>query len=105
MVSGEAEFRGELLASVAERVGSNHYGASRRESGATKAERMVVEGLGRLGWAEQELRRRRKGDKKKVRLARQLREQTTMSLAWIAERLQMGRWTYVSSLLQASSTK
>ena len=53
-----------------------------------------------LGWTEKELSRRRKGDKGKVMLARQLRAETTMTLGWIAERLRMGSWTYVSNLLR-----
>ena len=40
-----------------------------------------------------------KGDKEKVALARRLRAETTMTLRWIADRLQMGSWTYVSNLL------
>jgi len=32
-------------------------------------------------------------------LARRLRQETIMSLRWIAQRLQMGSWTYVSNLL------
>jgi REP element-mobilizing transposase RayT len=39
---------------------------------------------------ESELRRRRKGDPKKVRIARRLREKTTMTLKWIAGELYMG---------------
>jgi hypothetical protein len=35
----------------------------------------------------------------KVELARRLRKETTMSLKWIAEQLEMGSWTYVSNLL------
>jgi hypothetical protein len=34
-----------------------------------------------------------------VAVARRLRQETTMSLKWIAQRLQMGSWTYVSNLL------
>jgi hypothetical protein len=41
-----------------------------------------------------------KGHKGKVALARRLRQETTMSLKWIAQRLHMGRWTYVSNLLR-----
>jgi len=41
----------------------------------------------------------RKGYKGKVALARRLRHETTMSLKWIAQRLHMGSWTYVSNLL------
>jgi hypothetical protein len=32
-------------------------------------------------------------------LACRIREETTMSLKWIAQRLHMGSWTYVSNLL------
>jgi hypothetical protein len=41
----------------------------------------------------------RKGDMVKVRLARRLRGETTMSVKWIARRLHMGSWTFVSNLL------
>jgi hypothetical protein len=47
------------------------------------------------------LKARRKGDKEKVALARKLRAETTMSLKWIANRLEMGSWTYVFNLLNA----
>jgi hypothetical protein len=49
------------------------------------------------------LRVRRKGHRSKVKLARRLRQETTMSLKWIAARLQMGSWTYVSNLLNEPS--
>ena len=42
---------------------------------------------------------RPKGHSGKVMMARRLRQETTMSLKWIAQRLQMGTWTYVSNLL------
>lgn len=96
---GSEEFRKELLASADARLGPNHYGHERRESGEAKAQRMVSEGLRRLGWRERDLEMTRKGDKHKVALARQLRKETTMSLKWIAHRLRMGSWTYVSNLL------
>ena len=51
------------------------------------------------GWREEELARMRKGDQVEVKLAQRLRRETTMSLKWIARRLQMGSWTYVSNLL------
>jgi hypothetical protein len=59
----------------------------------------VREEVERLGWREDELRARRKGHRAKVLLARRLRQETTMSLKWIAERLHMSSWTYVSNLL------
>jgi hypothetical protein len=64
-----------------------------------KAERTVQEELKRLGWPETDLRARPKGHGGKVQVARRLRQETTMSLKWIAGRLHMGSWTYVSNLL------
>jgi putative transposase len=96
---GSEEFRQELLESAVERVGASHYGAERQESGEQKAERIVREDLKRRGWKEQDLRTVAKGDNGKVALARRLRQETTMTLKWIAQRLYMGSWTYVSNLL------
>jgi hypothetical protein len=87
------------MAGAVERVGPSHYGAQRQETDLQKAERVVKEELGRLGWDEIDLEGRRKGHRVKVMLARRLRQETTMSLKWIAQRLQMGSWTYVSNLL------
>jgi hypothetical protein len=42
---------------------------------------------------------RRKGDVAKLRIAKILREKTTMTLDWIAERLQMGTKTHLAHLL------
>ena len=97
---GSEAFRAELLAAASERVGSGNYGAERQEVGEARAQRLVRAGLQMMGWTEKELPRRAKGDKGKVRLARQLRAETTMTLGWIARRLQMGSWTYVSNLLR-----
>ena len=71
-----------------------------QEAEAVQAERLVIEGLKRMGWSEADLRARRKGEPKKVELARQLRSQTTMPLAWIAERLNMGSRGQLAWLLQ-----
>jgi hypothetical protein len=97
---GSEDFRKELLAAAVERVGASHYGSERQESGEQKAERTVMEEMKGLGWEKGDLQRRRKGDKGKVAMARRLRKETTMSLKWIAQRLQMGSWTYVSNLLR-----
>ena len=71
-----------------------------RETGEARAERLVRAGLRALSWGEKELSERRKGDREKVKLARRLRAETTMTLRWIAGRLRMGSWTYVSNLLR-----
>ena len=36
-------------------------------------------------------------------IARRLRAETTLTLAWIALRLEMGSWTHASKLLRATS--
>ena len=100
---GSGEFRQELLLAAVECVGPSHYGTDRRETGEQKAQRIVREETKRLGWKEADLKARRKGDKGKVAVARRLRQETTMSLKWIAHRLQMGSWTYVFNLLHEKS--
>jgi len=94
-----------LLAAAAERVGASHYGSDRRESGEEKAGRIIREDLRRGGRREEDLPGMRKGDKVKVLLARRLRRETAMSLKWIARRLHMGSWTYVSNLLNEKRKK
>ena len=96
---GSEEFRQELLAAAAERVGASPYGQERRESGEEKASRIVREELRQGGVREEELPGMRKGDPVKVSLARRERRETTMSLKWNARRRHMGSWTYVSNLL------
>ncbi len=76
-----------------------HPGRDRDETEQAKALRIVREELKRLGWTKAELQRRRKGDAGKVALARRLREETAVSLKWIAENLHMGTWTHVSNRL------
>ena len=46
-----------------------------------------------------DLARRPKGDARKVRIAERLRRETTMTLAWIGDRLYMGAPGHVSCLL------
>ena len=46
--------------------------------------------LKRLGWQEDELGRRAKSDPQKLGLAARLRQETTLTIAQIAGRLQMG---------------
>jgi REP element-mobilizing transposase RayT len=102
---GSDELKAELLAHASQRVGPQHYGTERQECAEAKAERLVQEELGRLQWTESELLGRRKGDDGKVRIAWRLRRETTMTLAWIASRLKMGTWTYVSNLLREDAQR
>ena len=97
---GNEEFRQELLAAVDRAPGASHYGELVQEAVAVQAERFVTGRLKALGWREQDLTDRRKGDPAKVKLASEVRAQTTMPLAWIAKRLAMGSRGYLTWLLQ-----
>jgi len=50
----------------------------------------LVETCAKRGWSAGELERRRKADGEKLKIARRLRAETTMTWGWIAERLAMG---------------
>ncbi|MDB6018036.1 MAG: hypothetical protein JWR19_2525 [Pedosphaera sp.] len=79
-----------MLASLREQAGAHHGGGELRESEAAWAGQLAARERKRLGLTEAELKRRRKGDAKKLQVARLLRRETTMSLNWIAQRLKMG---------------
>ncbi len=97
--AGSEAFRQELLAQMSERAGAEHYGTEIREMSEEKAERIVREELRRHKWTEASLGTRRKGDPGKIEVAKRLRKETTMTLAWIAQRLKIGTKTYLSHLL------
>jgi hypothetical protein len=77
----------------------DHAGAELRESAEAKAQRLVAQELKQRGWREGDLTARRKGDSAKVAIVQRLRRETTMTLAWIAQRLQIGTKTHVAHLL------
>jgi REP-associated tyrosine transposase len=95
---GSEAFRKELLAQMSQKRGAEHYGAEIRESAQEKAERIVSEELRALGWEEQDLSKHLKGDPKKIGISLRLRRETTMTLSWIAQRLQMGTKTHLAHL-------
>ena len=96
---GEASFRQELLEQMTGRLGAEHYGAERAETDVEKAERIIREELKRRRWKENDLAKRAKGDPVKVRLAGRLREETMVTVKWIAKRLGMGTAGYVNNRL------
>ena len=89
----------ELLAAVSEKSGRWHYGEAVVESAQSRAERIVREELKRRKWDERVLAERRKGDVGKVLIAERLRRETTVTLAWIADRLRTGTRTHLAHLL------
>ena len=87
------------------KAGEHHYAGDRYESDEQQARRIIEQELRHRHWNPEELARRRKGDPDKVRMALRLREETTMTLKWVADALHMGAWTHVSNLLSQERQK
>src|SRR5690606_8223677 len=96
---GGKVFRQELLEQMTERLGAEHYGGERLETAEAKAERLITEELKKRRWNARDLEKRAKGDPAKVAIAGRLRAETTVTVAWLAERLQMGTAGYVNNRL------
>jgi putative transposase len=96
---GSEEFRAELLAAMKGRNSEYIAGDEIKESEEHKAEQIVKEELTRLDWTQKDLQATLKGDKRKIRIAKRLRNETTMTFKWIADRLNMGVWTHVANRL------
>jgi len=96
---GEEKFREELLTQMSERLGAEHYGEERAETAEARAELIIAEELKLGRWQEADLKTWLKGDSVKVALAARLRAETTMTVGWIAERLEMGTRGYLNHLL------
>lgn len=96
---GAESFRAELLARMDPAPCANHTGPELLQSAEARAEQVVARELERVGWSEQQLLERAKGDDKKIRIAELLRQESTMTLGWIAERLRMGTVGHLSHLL------
>ena len=89
-IGGEA-FRQQCLEKMEDKVGENHPGQTRLEAAQAKANRIVTEELARLRWTLDNLAARPKSDPTKLALAARLRQETTLSVKQIAERLQLGK--------------
>jgi len=101
-----AEDFAEWLSQKLNRPGAKGERARERtETDEALAQRMVREALCRAGWSEDDLRGAAKGHWVKVQLARELREYTPMTGAWIAARLKMGSPSYLSALLASVESK
>jgi hypothetical protein len=87
---GSEAFRKEMLERMEGQLGESHAGERQRESAQVRAERIMAEELGRLGWTDAQLRERRKSDPAKLDLAVRLRRETTLTVGWIAHRLHLG---------------
>jgi REP element-mobilizing transposase RayT len=97
---GSEQFRRELLEQVHTAPGPSHFGEAVHEAVEVRAERLVSQALQRLGWTELDLVDRPKSHPAKLQLAHQLRAQTTLSVAWVAQRLSMGSRAHLAWLLK-----
>jgi hypothetical protein len=88
---GGETFRKECLEQMEGKVGENHPGETRLETAEAKAERLIVEELMRLNWKEEDLLEHSKSDPRKLAIAARLRQETTLSIKQIAERLHLGK--------------
>jgi putative transposase len=102
---GGEDFADWLAEKLARRGRKGERASERGETDQALAERLVREALRKMGWTENDLKRRAKGDREKVKIARQLREHTPMSRQWIATRLGMGSASYLSALLGSVNSK
>ena len=96
---GGAAFKAALLERMAGNLSEYHTGEERRESAQAKAERIIQAELKQRRWQAGDLARQRKGDPIKVKLAGRLRQETTVTIKWIAEQLHIGSWKHVNHLL------
>ena len=95
---GDKALKEELLAQVNAQAGEWHYGEELQESAEAKAQRLIAVELKRRKWDGSTLEQRRKGDPGNVAIARRLRQEATMTLTWIAQRLKMGTKTHLTHL-------
>ena len=100
---GSDEFKQEKLEEMDGQVGQHHFGQMRLEVAQAKAERIIHEELGRLGWQESDLTARRRRDPGKLAIALRLRQETTLSVKQIAARLGLGTAGSASVCLLAAS--
>ena len=87
---GGEEFKKQMLERMEEQLRPEDSGQLRWESAEVKAERIIQEELGRRGWTPADLSKRRKSDPDRLAMAARIRRETTLTIKWIATRLQMG---------------
>ena len=87
---GSSEFKQQLLEEYGDSQSEHQTGELRWDSSQSRAERIIAQGLRRLGWKQSELATRRKGDEAKLAMAARLRKETTLTMKEIAARLSMG---------------
>ena len=87
---------GVLAAKTQGKSRQNYQGEEIAAHNEASAQRLLDEELSRLGWDEKRLRSEANGKPAKVALAAVIRLKTTVSLAWLPDRLHLGTPGYVS---------
>jgi hypothetical protein len=80
----------------------HHYRQERPESEEQKAGRIIPAGVAKAAWRAQDLPDRRERDMAKLRMARRLRRETTMTLTWIPARVHLGTWKHSNRRLSTA---
>jgi REP element-mobilizing transposase RayT len=83
----------------------SHSGGARETHDERAAERLLGRSLKALGLTEADLRELRFGSPEKVALAWWLRKHTTVSLRWVADRMNMGHYTRVTKAVSRMGHK
>jgi putative transposase len=96
---------GWLEKAAAGRRRESHSGGAREAHDEAAAERLTLKGMKALGMSEAGLQRSSKAEPEKVALAWWLRRRTSVSLRWVAQRLQMGQYTRVSQAVSRMNRK
>lgn len=97
---GAEDFLSRLAETFTVENREHHSAQTRQENERDKAQRLISEKLAAVGWDRARLCKECKGHPIKVRIAREIRDQSTMSLKWIAAELSIGTWTYLNHLLR-----
>ena len=97
---GAEDFLSRLTERFTLETGEYHNAQIRQENEMEKAQRLISEKLSAIGWDRARLRKERKGHPMKIRIAREIRDQSTMTMKWIAAELSIGSWTYLNQLLR-----
>jgi hypothetical protein len=94
-----------MLQYIQRQRGKWHYGKELRESAQAKAERLIAEACRLEAVSQEQLEQWQKGHPFKVELALKLRTQTTVTVEWIAHRLQMGTRGHAAHLLSGAKNR
>ncbi len=96
---GSDNFKKKMVEMMDGKLGENHSGELHRQNAEQRANRIISEELARLGWKETDLNSRLKNDPGRLAIAARLRKETTLTIKWIAARLQMGSTKSAKSVL------